>query len=923
MRIMVLTSAAGIVLTCIALVVLQFTSSRSQAREQVSTLARVIATNSTAALAFDDRKDAAQVLASLYNEPNIVAAALYDKEGQLFARYPRTASPDTFPRVNGEATYFRGQYLEQFTSVREQRDQDLGFLFLRADLQPIYEKLWLYVAIAGAIMLGSLAVTYFLARLLQQRVSRPLQAIIGTASAVADQGDFSVRAAVPEEREFRLLTDAFNTMLDRIEAQREELLSSEARLRAVLDSSLSAVVVMDAAGTIIDWNPQAEQIFGWSRDEAIGRSLAETIIPEQTREAHQRGLERYLTSGHGRLLNRTVEVIAKRRNGSEFPADLAITVLRGDGPLSFCGFITDITERKEARSRLQTQLARLDLLQRTTRAISERQDLHSIFQVILRNLEDNMPIEFGCVCLTDEDGKALTIHTVGSQSGALAEQAGIVAGSNLSLAENGLRRCMDGVLVHEPDIAGSGIGLLRNLAAAGIRSLVAAPMIVEKQVLGVLLIGRTQPAMFSSTDCEFLRQLSEHVALAIHQIRLYTDLQRAYDELRLSQHTILQQERLRALGQMASGVAHDINNAISPITLYTESLLEREPGLSERAREYLRIIQRAITDVGQTVARMREFYRQRDHLVQPMPVELNVLIEQALTLTHARWNDMPQERGIVIEVRTELQPDLPKVLGTESDLRDALTNLIFNAVDAMPDGGILTLRTRAREDARGAPIHVELEVSDTGVGMDEATRRRCLEPFFTTKGERGSGMGLAMVYGMAQRHKADLEIESAIGVGTTIRLRFAPAATEPPTETYSRRSLPTRRLRLLVIDDDPLLSEALLRILESEGHEVKVAEGGRQGIDAFLHAEQPFDVVLTDLGMPYVDGRAVAAAVKKASPHTPVVLLTGWGQRLNTEQSIPEHVDVLLGKPPRIAELRQVLAELTATPATDATTGRP
>ena len=914
-RLMLLTSAAGIGLTCAALILLQFSNSRSQALEQGATLARIIATNSTAALAFGDRGDAEQVLASLHTEPSIVDAVLYDAHGKIFARYPRDGRSDRFPAVPQAASHtFRGKYLEQFLTVRERPDQDLGFLYLRSDLSSSYEKLWLYVAIAAAIMAGSLLVTYFLAHLLQQRISRPLRGIIGTASAVSDHGDFAVRAPAAEEGEFRLLTAAFNKMLDRIETQRSALLESEARLRAALDSSLSAVIVMDAAGLILDWNPQAERIFGWSRTEAIGRELADTIIPERSRGAHRHGLEQFLATGHGPLLNRTIEVTAIRRNGDEFPAETAITVLHGQGPLSFCGFITDVTERKQARSRLQTQLARLDLLQRTTHAIGERQDLQSIFQVILRNLEDNMPVEFTCVCLYDAATQTLAVNSVGSLSSALAQQAGIVVGRTLPVDRNGLQRCLEGVLVYEPDIADVANGLLQQLAQAGLRSLVAAPMIVEKKVFGVLLIGRPQADAFSSADCEFLRQLSEHVALAAHQIRLYTDLQQAYDDLRLSQHTIMQQERLRALGQMASGVAHDINNAISPIALYTESLLEREPNLSDRTREYLRIIQRAITDVGQTVARMREFYRQRDQQIELLPVEINVLVQQALTLTRARWNDMPQERGIVIDVRTDLDADLPKVLGTESDLRDALTNLIFNAVDAMPAGGTLTVRTRPA-NREGMTPSVELEVTDTGVGMDENTRRRCLEPFFTTKGERGSGMGLAMVYGMAERHKAQLEIDSAPGAGTTMRLRFAAVANAAVADTYSPRALtPTRRLRLLVIDDDPLLSEALLRILDDEGHEVTGAQGGREGINTFLQAQttqHPFDVVMTDLGMPYVDGRAVAAAIKHASPQTPVVLLTGWGQRLNTEQSIPEHVDVLLGKPPRIAELRQVLAELT------------
>jgi signal transduction histidine kinase/CheY-like chemotaxis protein len=440
---------------------------------------------------------------------------------------------------------------------------------------------------------------------------------------------------------------------------------------------------------------------------------------------------------------------------------------------------------------------------------------------------------------------------------------------------------------------------------------------VENRVFGVMIAARAQEDGFLSADCEFLKHLSEHVALASHQMQLHGALQQAYDDLRQTQHTAMQQERLRALGQMASGIAHDINNAISPVSLYTESMLEREPNLSERARSNLTTIQRAMEDVATTVARLREFYRPREVQLQLARVDVNRLVAQVLELTHARWADMAQQRGAMIDVRRELEPAMLEIMGAEGEIRDALTNLIFNAVDAMPNGGTLSLRSRTvtrNEHER----YVHLEVSDTGIGMDEETRRRCLEPFFTTKGERGTGLGLAMVYGMIQRHSAELEIESTPGAGTTMRLIF-PAHLEAFVSTIriSTAQVVTQRLRILIVDDDPLLIKSLNDILEADGHVVSVANGGQAGIDAFsvaVRSAERFSVVITDLGMPYVDGRKVASAVKGLSPHTPVIMLTGWGQRLLAEDDVPPHVDRLLSKPPRLHELRAALAELTAEP---------
>jgi CheY-like chemotaxis protein/anti-sigma regulatory factor (Ser/Thr protein kinase) len=287
------------------------------------------------------------------------------------------------------------------------------------------------------------------------------------------------------------------------------------------------------------------------------------------------------------------------------------------------------------------------------------------------------------------------------------------------------------------------------------------------------------------------------------------------------------------------------------------------------------------------------------------PVDINGLVRQVVDLTRARWSDMTQQRGVVIEMRTDLAADLPNIMVADNEIREALTNLIFNAVDAMPMGGPLTLRTRVARQL------VQLEVVDAGVGMDENTRRRCLEPFFTTKGERGTGLGLAMVYGTAQRHSADIEIESAVGKGTTMRLSFPVPVTPVAGAATSSLPIAIPPQRILIVDDDPLVLKSLRDALEAEGHNVTSMDGGQAGIHAFLDAHtsgEPFPVVFTDLGMPYVDGRTVASTVKKAAPGTLVVLLTGWGQRLLADGDIPAHVDRVLGKPPKLRELREALA---------------
>jgi DNA-binding response OmpR family regulator len=443
-----------------------------------------------------------------------------------------------------------------------------------------------------------------------------------------------------------------------------------------------------------------------------------------------------------------------------------------------------------------------------------------------------------------------------------------------------------------------------------------------------LLLSTYEAAMQRNAELSATRDALRQTNQELQQVTLELEdrvlkrtreLELSNEALRQAQQALIQQERLRALGQMASGIAHDINNAISPIALYTESLLEHETTLSSVARDRLVTIQRAIDDVAQTVARMREFYRPREPELDLADVPLNKLVQQVIELTRARWSDLPQRRGIMIELTPKFATELPDIRGADNEIRDALTNLVFNAVDAMPDGGVIEVRTsmRSATTKEGSPTReVCLEVSDTGVGMDEETRRRCLEPFFTTKGERGTGLGLAMVYGMAQRHGCALEIDSKPGAGTTIRLLFPiGAAASAPAAPVSMPQVPARNLRILIVDDDPVLTESLRSILQEDGHQVTVAGGGQAGIDTFQSAQkstEPFDIVITDLGMPHVDGRQVIASVRATAPDTPIIMLTGWGQRLQADDDQTPHVDRLLSKPPRLKELRNALAELTS-----------
>jgi len=398
--------------------------------------------------------------------------------------------------------------------------------------------------------------------------------------------------------------------------------------------------------------------------------------------------------------------------------------------------------------------------------------------------------------------------------------------------------------------------------------------------------------------------------------------QKAYDELRHAQQALVRQERLRALGEMSSGVAHDINNLLSPVVAYSELLLDQLPDLPERPRRYLNNIHKAAQDIAQIVARMREFYRSRSDHEQLTAVNINQVIEDVIELTRPRWRDLPQRGGISIQMDCQLAPQLPSLTSDASELREALTNLIFNAVDAMPQGGTITIATGCLPTSDAASTEsgtgrLLVEVRDDGVGMSEETRQRCLEPFFSTKAQRGgTGLGLAMVYGMMQRHEGSVEVESTLGKGTCIRLVF-PLRELKSQSTGAAIGEPEKvaGLRVLCIDDEPNVRELVVDCLGSK-HQIETAPTGKPGLEMFhsgLQTHQPYDIFITDLGMPEMDGHQVAREIKADSPDTPIIMLTGWGTMMKQDGETTDCADAIVGKPPSMKELNELILRLNST----------
>jgi PAS domain S-box-containing protein len=384
--------------------------------------------------------------------------------------------------------------------------------------------------------------------------------------------------------------------------------------------------------------------------------------------------------------------------------------------------------------------------------------------------------------------------------------------------------------------------------------------------------------------------------------RSHRQLEDTLVQLKATQRQVLQQERLRAMGQMASGIAHDFNNSLSPIVGFAELLL-RHPDLPrDTAQSYVRLITTAAHDASAVIRRLRELYRERGESADG-PVDLGACIEEVVALTQPRWRNQALGQGIEIRVETDVR-DVPAVRGDAAAIREMLANLIFNAVDAMPEGG--TIGVRARAEAGQA----RLDVSDTGVGMSEEVRQRCLEPFFSTKGQHGTGLGLSLVHATVERHGGTLRVESEPGRGSTFIVRL-PAQSRPGADGASAESPdPPRSLHVLVVEDDALARTSLIAQLGSQGHTVESATNGVEGLVKFGAGR--FDLVVTDRAMPGMGGDQLAATIERSAPDTPVIMLTGFGDLMDARGDQPPGVDAVVGKPVTLDGLARAIRQVTA-----------
>jgi signal transduction histidine kinase/ActR/RegA family two-component response regulator len=426
-----------------------------------------------------------------------------------------------------------------------------------------------------------------------------------------------------------------------------------------------------------------------------------------------------------------------------------------------------------------------------------------------------------------------------------------------------------------------------------------APIRSGERVLGMIAAQSTTTGAFGQSDMHLLEAVAGLTAMALETIRRDEELQQAQERLALV-------ERLRAVGELASGVAHDFNNLLASILGHTQLLLAERP--DSGMVEELQLIERAALDGAATVRRLQSF-AQTNRALPNERVLLAEIIAESLALTRPRWRDDPQSRGAQILVVQELG-EVGPFAGDGPALRELVMNLILNAVDAMPAGGTLRLHTSfvpAESSPLGEPTALLL-VADSGVGMGEEVRSRIFDPFFSTKGPAGTGMGLAMVYGIVQRHHGLITVQSEPGRGSSFSVYLPARAAGPAPSAPAPPPRGGEQLRILVVDDDEGVRRVLRRQIERMGHRVSEAASGEAALEQ-LGAGQ-YDLLCTDLGMPGMSGWELVQRAREIDNGLATVLVTGWGDQIELDEAQDRGVDALLAKPFDAARLQAVIDEL-------------
>ncbi len=647
----------------------------------------------------------------------------------------------------------------------------------------------------------------------------------------------------------------------------EKLCSLSEKFHQLVEFNADGMMVVDEEGGIKFCNPAAADLFHQDRDELVGSEFDFAV---------------------GGVDPAEIEIQDEKRG--KRVVEIRSTGVDWEGQNAYLIALRDITERTQARRRILRLNSLLKAIREVNQALVKEDAPADLLQRSCDILHRARQYEYVWAMTFDENGEIEHAARAGIDE-AFDELVSLVGTGSAP-------ECIQHALQSTGTIRTVDLGdhceacPLRRVVEGGKNLIYCFPETTE--IKGLLSIRLSSDLQVDEDEEDLIVEVGTELGHGLRRAE-------AEKQLMETQRQVVDQERQRALNTMASGIAHDFNNALSTIRGFTDLLLQSDEKLEDKDTlvQYLEHVRKAASNAGETVQRMRKFYRPREE-DSFASVQLNDVIDEAVSMTRPRWKEQAQSRGANIELVKELD-DIPRVSGNESELHELLTNLIFNAVDAMPRGGTLSLSTHRDGD------NIILEVGDTGRGMTDDERWHCFDPFYTTKGEEGMGLGLSMVQGIVDRHEGEITVDSEKNIGTTfcVVLPIDPEASAQEAERTLSKQIEPRKI--LVVEDDEKQRELLREYLEIDDHQVETAADGREGLQKSRRNE--YDLIITDHAMPNMSGERLAGEVKNQCADTEVVLLTGFGDMMDAAGTEISSVDVLLSKPVTFRELRSVVVQ--------------
>ncbi len=653
-----------------------------------------------------------------------------------------------------------------------------------------------------------------------------------------------------QEQQLRATNEELQARNRQLRLSEEDLKQSHKRYRELVDTMNDGFAIVDSSGCFTYANQRMCSMIGYDEKELMGRSINEFLCEESRDILDAKAANALVDVSSPGDDFQAFELQWVRKNGNKLVTIVSpkpIIAEHGEPAGSF-SVITDITDRINAE---QAVLAYKEFLEN-----------------LIESSQDG-------ILILDDRGRIFSMNS------ALEHITGLESGNVIGQRPGEVFHQNKAQSMHEHMV---------DLQEHGSASF---EMSMDRDDGSALVL---------EINASLIRKDSYEAIAIIRDVTRRKEMERH----------LVQAEKLRSLGQLSGGVAHDFNNILTAIIgriqilkklMSTVPLDKTDKKNAETITRSMEVIEKAAMDGAETVRRIQQFSRSRDDDRFFAPVDINTVVHDALEYTSVRWKDEAESRSVYFTIEKDFQ-DVLQVSGSASELREVVTNLINNAIDAMPSGGCLQFKTYMRDD------DVVLEMKDSGIGIPKNIAEKIFDPFFTTKGPQSTGLGMSITYGIINRHRGTISLQSAEGSGTQFTITIPATDRDVEEENTVAHTRVSQKARILVIEDEDSVRDLLSDVLREAGHTVDEAEDGSQGLNIF--EKNTYDIVFTDLGMPEISGFEVAQHIRKADKEVPIILTTGWGVNLQRPEARESGIDYIINKPFQMDQVQHMVQEILA-----------